>query len=104
MIIEIRTYNIRVGRLNEFIEIYDKNIREVHTNILGNQIGFFFTEFGSLNQVIHLYGYNSYEDREKRRKILSKNEDFLKYLMKVQDLILSQTNQLLKPAHFSKIK
>ena len=104
MIIEIRTYNIRVGRLNEFIEIYDKNIREVHTNILGNQIGFFFTEFGSLNQVIHLYGYNSYEDREKRRKILSKNEDFLKYLMKVQDLILSQTNQLLKPAYFSKIK
>ena len=104
MIIEIRTYNIMVGRLNDFIKIYDENIRVTHTSILGNQIGFFFTEFGSLNQVIHLYGYDSYEDRERRRQILSKNEEFLNYLEKVKDLIVSQTNQLLKPAHFSKIR
>ena len=42
MIIEMRTYNIKVGRLNDFINIYDKEIRAMHTKILGNQIGFFF--------------------------------------------------------------
>ena len=40
----------------------------MHTKILGNQIGFFYSEFGKLNQVIHLYGYDSYEDRSIRRK------------------------------------
>ncbi len=104
MLIEMRTYNIRVGELNEFIKIYDEEIREVHTSILGNQIGFFYSEIGSLNQVIHLYGYDSYEDREKRRKVLAKNQDFLKYLNRVKNLIVSQTNQLLQATHFSKIK
>lgn len=104
MIIEMRTYDIQVGKLSEFIKIYDNDIRQIHTSILGNQIGFFYTEIGSLNQVIHLYGYDTYEDRERRRKQLSKNESFLKYLVKVKDLILSQTNQLLKPTDFSKIR
>jgi hypothetical protein len=104
MIIEMRTYDIQVGKLNEFINIYDNDIREIHTSILGNQLGFFYTEIGSLNQVIHLYGYDTYEDRERRRKVLSKNESFLKYIVKVKGLILSQTNQLLNPTSFSKIR
>ena len=104
MLIEMRTYNLMVGRVNEFIKIYDEEIREVHTSILGNQIGFFYTEIGALNQVIHLYGYDSFEDREKRRKLLSKNKDFHKYLDMVKNLIVSQTTQLLKPTSFSKIK
>ena len=104
MIVEMRTYNIKVGRLNDFIKIYDNDIREIHTSILGNQIGFFYTEIGSLNQVIHLYGYDTYEERERRRKILVNDERFLKYLEKVKDLILSQSNKLLNPTGFSKIK
>ena len=104
MIIEMRTYTIRTGKLKEFINIYDKEIREIHTNILGNQIGFFYSEIGVLNQVIHLYGYSSFEDRQKRREILSKNDNFLKYIENVKDLIISQTNQLLLPTDFSKIK
>ena len=43
MIIEMRTYTIKTGKLKEFINIYDKEIREIHTNILGNQIGFFYS-------------------------------------------------------------
>ena len=104
MIIEMRTYNIKTGRLKEFIKIYDEEIREVHTKILGNQIGFFYSEFGKLNQVIHLYGYDSYEDRSIRRKELSENLAFKNYVKKVADLIVSQDNQVLLPTDFSKIK
>ena len=43
MIIEMRTYDIQVGKLSEFIKIYDNDIRQIHTSILGNQIGFFYT-------------------------------------------------------------
>ena len=104
MIIEMRTYNIKTARLNDFIKIYDEEIREVHTKILGNQIGFFYSEFGKLNQVIHLYGYDSYEDRSIRRKELSENLAFKNYVKKVADLIVSQDNQVLLPTDFSKIK
>tara|TARA_B100001059_G_C17774745_1_gene550551 strand:- start:1048 stop:1362 length:315 start_codon:yes stop_codon:yes gene_type:complete len=104
MIVEMRTYNIKTARLNDFIKIYDEEIREVHTKILGNQIGFFYSEFGKLNQVIHLYGYDSYEDRSIRRKELSENLAFKNYVKKVADLIVSQDNQVLLPTDFSKIK
>ena len=100
----MRTYNIKTARLNDFIKIYDEEIREVHTKILGNQIGFFYSEFGKLNQVIHLYGYDSYEDRSIRRKELSENLAFKNYVKKVADLIVSQDNQVLLPTDFSKIK
>jgi hypothetical protein len=104
MIVEMRTYNIKTARLNDFIKIYDEEMREVHTKILGNQIGFFYSEFGKLNQVIHLYGYDSYEDRSIRRKELSENLAFKNYVKKVADLIVSQDNQVLLPTDFSKIK
>ena len=104
MIIEMRTYNIKTGKTNEFIKIYNEDIREVHTKILGNQIGFFYSEFGKLNQVIHLYGYDNYEDRSKRRIELSNDEKFKSYVKKVVPLIDSQENQILLPTEFSKIK
>ena len=67
MIIEMRTYSIKPGELHNFINIYDKEIRQIHKKILGNQIGFFYTEIGNVNEVVHLYGYDSYEDRQSRR-------------------------------------
>ena len=91
MIIEMRTYNIKTARLKDFIKIYDEEIREVHTKILGNQIG-------------HLYGYDNYDDRSIRRKELSENLAFKNYVKKVADLIVSQDNQVLIPTDFSKIK
>ena len=104
MIIEMRTYTIKPGELQNFINIYDKEIRAVHTKILGNQLGFFYTDVGNVNEVVHMYGYDSYEDRQSRRAILSQNPEFKGYLIKVKDLIVDMKNQLMTPTSFSKIK
>ena len=104
MIIEMRTYLLKPAKLKKFLDIYDKQIRETHVSILGNQIGFFYTEFGDLNKVVHLYGYESFEDRDRRRAILTKNKDFLNYLAKVEDIIVHMKNEILLPTDFSKIK
>ena len=104
MIIEMRTYYIKVGMLNNFINIYDKQIRKIHIKILGNQIGFFYSEFGDLNKVVHLYCYESYRDRDKRRALLIKQEAFKNYLHKVKDILVSQKSEILLPTKFSKIR
>ena len=59
MIIEHRTYKIKPGKLNELMDLYEKEGMEVHKKILGNQIGYFYTEIGPLNEIVHLYGYES---------------------------------------------
>ena len=51
-----------------------------------------------------MYGYDSYEDRQSRRAILSQNPEFKGYLIKVKDLIVDMKNQLMTPTSFSKIK
>ena len=104
MIIEIRTYLLKPNTLKLFLDIYNNEIRETHVSILGNQIGFFYTELGELNKVVHLYGYDSYEDRDKRRAILAKNKDFINYLAKVENLIMHMKSEILLAAEFSKIK
>ena len=104
MIIEIRTYTIKPGEVQNFINIYDKEIREIHTKTLGNQLGFFYTEIGNVNEVVHLYGYENFEDRQKRRNILSKTPQFQSYVVKVKNLIVDMKNQLMNPTDFSKIK
>ncbi len=104
MIIEMRTYILKPASLRKFLDIYNNDIRKTHVSILGNQIGFFYTEFGELNKVVHLYGYDSYEDREKRRELLLKNKDFINYLDKVKDIILHMKNEVMIPANFSKIR
>ena len=104
MIIELRTYTIKPGEVQNFINIYDKEIRETHTKILGNQLGFFYTEIGNVNEVVHLYGYENFEDRQKRRNILIKTPQFQSYIVKVKGLIVDMKNQLMYPTDFSKIK
>ena len=104
MIIEMRTYTIKPGELQNFINIYDKEIRQIHTKILGNQLGFFYTEIGNVNEVVHLYGYDSFEDRQSRREILSQSREFHSYINKVKHIIVDMKNQLMKPTSFSKIK
>ena len=102
MIIEMRTYLLKPAKLKTFLDIYNKEIRETHVSILGNQIGFFYTEFGDLNKVVHLYGYESFEDRDRRRAILAQNKDFLNYLTKVEDIIVHMKNEILYQQIFLK--
>ena len=104
MIVEMRTYVIKPMMLKKFIAIYNNDIRETHVNILGNQIGFFYTEFGNVNEVVHLYGYNSFEERQSRREILNKRPEFHAYISKVKDIIVDMKNQIMLPTSFSKIK
>ena len=104
MIIEHRTYKIKPGKLNLLMELYEKEGMAVHKEILGNQIGYFYTEIGPLNEIVHLYGYKSLDDRAKRRKELAKNEVWQKYITKAIDLIEYQESKILLPAEFSAIK
>ena len=61
MIYEVRTYTLRPGTVAEFEERYAKRLplREKHSK-LG---AFWHTEFGPLNQVIHVYPYDDLAQR-----------------------------------------
>ena len=68
MIVEERVYRLHAKKVPEFLRIYEEYGFSVHTKILGNLIGYFTTDVGHLNQVVHLWGYKSHDDRARRRR------------------------------------
>ena len=98
MIVEMRTYQIRPTQAPEFLRIYREHGQNIQTEILGPMIGCFSTEIGSLNQVVILWAYQSYEDRTHRRNKLAEDARWKKYVEMIAPLIVSQENKLLTPA------
>lgn len=104
MLIEHRTYTLRPGTIPEFLKIYEELGAPVQVPILGNLIAAMTTEVGTLNQYVHLWGYESFEDRMRRRATLAQDKDWPKYLDKALPLIELMETKLCIPAPFSPVK
>ena len=72
--------------------------------ILGNLVGYYSSEIGDLNLIVHLWGYESFEERTRRRAELIANEGWKAYVEKVRPWIVRQENRILVPAPFSPIR
>lgn len=101
MIVEQRTYTIVAGGIPKYMEHYENEGFAIQGPILGNLVGWYFTEFGPLNQIIHMWGYDNYAERERRRAELGQNDDWKVFLTKIRPLILAQENKILSPAPWS---
>src|ERR1700722_15869125 len=97
MIYEVRTYTLRPGTVAEFEERYAKRLplREKHSN-LG---AFWHTEFGPLNQVVHVYPYDDLRHRTAVRAALAQDTARAQ-LPGGQDLIAAQEAEIMNPAPF----
>jgi hypothetical protein len=105
LIIDLRTYTLRSGTLQAFLERYEKHGLAVQSRHLGAPVGYFVTEVGELNQIVHLWKYVDMADRERRRAALEADPQWLAY--KAQpgnaDALLNQHNTILRSTSFSAI-
>ncbi len=88
MIVEERTYTVKPGAVWQYYEDYNPRGLEIQKRILGNLIGYFHTEIGTLNKIVHLWGYDSLAEREKRRAALAADPDWQAYLKQSPDIIV----------------
>lgn len=103
MIIEMRTYTAAPGRAAEFVKLYETLALELQKKYLGGLMGFYVTEIGPLNQVVHLWRYEDLADRETRRARLDADPEWAKYraAFRQLDAITQQETKILKPVSFS---
>ncbi len=104
MLVEQRTYLFHPGGLPKFMQIYTDEVRALQVKTLGNMIGYFTTEIGPLNQTVHLWGYDSFEERARRRAELATHELWRDFLGKLMPLLVTQESKLLVPTAFSPIR
>lgn len=104
MVVEERLYTLHPGTVPDYVRLFQTEGIEIQQQILGRLLGYFSTEVGPLNQVIHLWGYESLEDRAKRRAQLGASTAWQDFVPKVRPLIVKQENKILLPLPFSPIR
>src|SRR3979490_2945488 len=73
MIYELRTYTVRPGTLGDMIKAASTVSRDIRGNNYGKLEGYWSTEIGPLNQVMHMWSYGDFDERTKLRAELAKN-------------------------------
>ena len=98
MIYELRTYTFHPGKLAEYLTLNAEVGRKIRGNAYGTFEGGFTTEFGVLNQYVHLWSYADLNERERLRVELGKNEAWrTEYVSKIRPLMMAQQNKIMSP-------
>jgi hypothetical protein len=101
VIVEMREYTLHAGKVPEFLQLYEREGLAIQREILGRMVGYYATEFGpSINQVVHMWAYESFEDRHERRGRLAAHPGWQSYVQKVRPMIVEQQNRIMRPARF----
>jgi len=103
LIVDFRTYTLSVGSVPKFLDLFENIGLPIQKEILGNFLAMFKHEFGNTNEIIHMWGYESFQDREKRRLDCAKNEKFIEYVKEARQYIIKQEVKLLIPTPSSPI-
>jgi NIPSNAP len=73
MIYELRTYTVKQGSLAEVVKAASTVSVEIRKDNYGKLEGYWSTEIGPLNQVMHLWSYEDLSERLRLRAELAKN-------------------------------
>ena len=104
MIVEERSYHVHTGKLAEVVKLYAEEGTPVQQEILGNLVGAFTVDVGDVSSIVHLWAYDSYAERERRRAELQADEGWKSFLGRLQPLLHTQRNRILLPTPFSPLR
>lgn len=106
MLLDVRTYRTKPGKLAAQIALYEKHGREAQVRHLGQPIVWATTESGEINTYVHIWAYEDAADRARRRAAMQADPEWQNF-MKVSGeagYLEHQENKLMIPAAFAPIK
>jgi hypothetical protein len=106
MLIDHRTYTLRPGTLRKQVELYEQYGLKPQTRHFGEPLAWLMAETGDVNSYVHIWVYEDFADRAKKRAALFKDPEWLVYLEKnaAAGYLVKQESNLMSPAPFAPIK
>jgi len=91
---ELRTYNIWPQHLKPFLNLTSE---QIHLRTAQSKlVGYWTAELGGLNQVVHIWEYDSLEHRAQVRTNLAGDKEWIeRYFSKILPMMSSQENSVL---------
>jgi hypothetical protein len=103
IVIEERTYTIQPGRMKEYLALYESQGLPIQSKVL-RMLGYFQTEGELLDQVVHLWVYDSLDDRSRRRAELQEAPGWKDYVAKIKPFYSQQECRIMAPLPWSPIR
>ena len=102
MLLDVRSYVCRPGKLKAHLELYATYGKAPQTRHLGEPLAYLTTETGNPNEYLHIWVYQNAADREARRAAMWSDPDWLDYTRRSAELgaLVGQSNKLMKPVDF----
>lgn len=104
MIFDVRTYDIAPGKLKDYVEIFGTYAKPVSDRHGIEMVAFFTSQIGRLNQVVHIYKYDSLNQFEERRAARETDPDWAVYRQKNAGMIVRQEDKIMGGAPFSPLR
>ena len=82
MIYEMRTYGMKVGSVPVYLELVEQEGIQTQKGHLGELVGYFSTEIGPLNQIVHIWAFADLADRAARRATLAADPRWQRFVRK----------------------
>lgn len=101
MLYEMRTYRLKTGAVPAYVKLVADEGITIQKGHLGTLVGYFFSDIGTLNEIVHIWAYESLDDRATRRAALAADPAWQVFLPKIQALIEVMENKILLPTPFS---
>lgn len=103
-LVDHRIYTIKLRKMGEFLDVFDRLALPVLMETLGTPLGFWTSYVGPLNQFVHLWGYDDLADYERRGRARDAHPDFPAYLAASAALIEAQENRLIRAADLASLR
>lgn len=106
MIYELRTYTLRPTLQGDWLQLYKTEGLPVQQEILGKLVGFFTTDVGTVNQVVHIWAYESGDDRDARRARMAADPRWQAFGRKNKELdaVVHLESRILRGTDFSPLR
>ena len=103
-VVDLRVYTIRLRKMKEFIDVFDRLAMPVQLKHLGKPLGVFTSAVGPLNQFTHLWGFADMGDFERRHAARDRDPDWPAYLQASEHLITAQETRLIRRVEMASLK
>jgi hypothetical protein len=101
MIVDVRTYTLVPRKMPAYLELFERHALPVMQCHGFELIGYYTSVIGPLNQVVHLWRYDSLADMETKRTARDADPAWAEFLSRTEGMVLMQDNKAMKPARFS---
>ena len=97
----MRTYDIAMGKTPEYMAAVREIALPVRESYGVKLAGWYYTDIGALNKVVHIWAYRDFAHFEEAREAFRNDERWINdYVPRVKGIVLRQENQIMRASDF----